>query len=78
MSMAERVEMQPVDSVEITIVMDNSIDILAGPSEFGVRPSLGRDALEVEQLRAEHGYSLAFTIHRGMVSSHHRWARSPS
>ncbi len=47
--------------------MDNSIDILAAPTEFGRRPPLGRDALEGEQLRAEHGYSLAVTVEHGGV-----------
>jgi len=44
MSMAERVTLEPVDSAEVTIVVDNSTDILAGPSRFGARPSLGWDA----------------------------------
>ncbi|MEA2058459.1 MAG: MBL fold metallo-hydrolase [Actinomycetota bacterium] len=65
MSMAERVGLDPVDRAEVTVVMDNSIDILAGPSEFGARPPLGRDALERDQLRAEHGYSLAVMVQRG-------------
>jgi len=65
MSMAEQVGLEPVDRAEVTVVMDNSIDILAGPSEFGARPPLGWDALEREQLRAEHGYSLAVTVQRG-------------
>ena len=60
--MADLVGLCPVDSVEVTIVMDNSIDILAQPSQFGTRPPLGWDALESDQLRAEHGYSLAVRV----------------
>jgi 7,8-dihydropterin-6-yl-methyl-4-(beta-D-ribofuranosyl)aminobenzene 5'-phosphate synthase len=39
--------------------------MLASPSRFGSRPSLGWDALDGEQLRAEHGYSLAVNVSRG-------------
>jgi 7,8-dihydropterin-6-yl-methyl-4-(beta-D-ribofuranosyl)aminobenzene 5'-phosphate synthase len=65
MPVAEQVGLEPVDRAEVTVVMDNSIDILAGASEFGARPPLGRDALVGDQLRAEHGYSLAVTVQRG-------------
>jgi 7,8-dihydropterin-6-yl-methyl-4-(beta-D-ribofuranosyl)aminobenzene 5'-phosphate synthase len=68
MPLAERLGLEPVDRVEVTVVMDNSIDILAGPSEFGARPPLGRDALVGDQLRAEHGYSLAVKVQRGIWS----------
>jgi 7,8-dihydropterin-6-yl-methyl-4-(beta-D-ribofuranosyl)aminobenzene 5'-phosphate synthase len=65
MPRAERVTLEPVDRAEVTVVMDNSVDILDGPSEFGARPPLGWKALEGEQLRSEHGYSLALTVQRG-------------
>lgn len=65
--MSERVKLTAVDTVEVTVVMDNSIDILAAPTEFGSRQPFGRDALEGDQLRAEHGYSLAVTIERNGV-----------
>lgn len=63
--MVDRVELEPIDSAGVTVVIDNSIDMLAAPSRFGARPSLGWDALEGDQLRAEHGYSLAVSVQRG-------------
>jgi hypothetical protein len=57
-SMSERVDLTPVDGVEVTFVMDNAADILAAPTESALRPSWGWDWSDVEQLRAEHGYSL--------------------
>ncbi len=56
--MIERVDLRPVDGVEVTVVMDNSIDILAASSEVAQRPALQRNWSEVDQLRAERGYSL--------------------
>ncbi len=65
--MNERVDLTAVDDVEVTVVMDNSIDILAAPTEFGGRQPFRRDELVGDQLRAEHGYSLAVTITRNGV-----------
>jgi len=62
--MAELVELRPVDGVEVTVVMDNSIDILAVSSESAQRSPLRWDWSEADQLRAEHGYSLALTVHQ--------------
>ena len=62
--MAELVELRPVDGVEVTVVMDNSIDILAASSEVAQRLALQRNWSEADQLRAEHGYSLALTVYR--------------
>jgi 7,8-dihydropterin-6-yl-methyl-4-(beta-D-ribofuranosyl)aminobenzene 5'-phosphate synthase len=62
--MSEAVSLVPVDEVEVTIVTDNSIDILAAPTEIASRPGWRWDWNEVDQLRAEHGYSLAVTVHR--------------
>ena len=50
--------------------MDNAIDILAAPTEFGSRQPLQRDALEGAQLRAEHGYSLDVTVERNGNRNH--------
>ena len=61
---AEKVDLSPVDGVEVTIVTDNAIDILAAPSDTVARPEWRWDWSEGDQLRAEHGYSLAVTIHR--------------
>ncbi len=62
--MTDRVDLRPVDGVEVTVVMDNSIDILAARSASARRPPWQWDWSETEQLRAEHGYSLAVTVHR--------------
>jgi len=61
---SESVDLSPVDGVEVTVVMDNAIDILAAPSETAFRPSWQWDWSDVDQLRAEHGYSLSVTVHR--------------
>jgi len=37
--MSEKVELIPVDGVEVTVVMDNAIDILAASSETAFRPA---------------------------------------
>ncbi|MDX1449642.1 MAG: MBL fold metallo-hydrolase [Acidimicrobiia bacterium] len=63
--MREVVDLVPVDAVEVTVLMDNAIDILAAPSDVAGRPPWRWDWSEGEQLRAEHGYSLALTVHRG-------------
>ena len=63
-AMSEQVDLTPVDRVEVTVVMDNAIDILAAPSEKAFRPAWQWDWSEVDQLRAEHGYSLSVTVHR--------------
>lgn len=62
--MAESVDLVPVDAVEVTVAMDNSIDILAAPSDLSGRPPWRWDWSDGAQLRAEHGYSLAVTVHR--------------
>jgi len=62
--MNELVDLISVDGVEVTVVMDNAIDILAAPTETTRRPEWQWDWSEVDQLRAEHGYSLSVTVHR--------------
>jgi 7,8-dihydropterin-6-yl-methyl-4-(beta-D-ribofuranosyl)aminobenzene 5'-phosphate synthase len=68
--MKDRVELIPVDRVEVTVVMDNAIDILAAPTETAGRPAWQWDWSEVDQLRAEHGYSLSVTIERNGNRDH--------
>lgn len=60
--MSERVDMQPVDALDITVVVDNAIDILAPSTEIAQRPPMVWDWSEREQLRAEHGYAVAVTV----------------
>lgn len=62
--MSEIVDLSPVDGVDVTVVMDNAIDILAAPTESALRPPWRWDWNEGDQLRAEHGYSLSVSVHR--------------
>lgn len=62
--MKDRVSLQPVEAVEVTILVDNSIDILLTGSEKVHRPPLYHDWSERDQLIAEHGYSLVVTVRR--------------
>jgi 7,8-dihydropterin-6-yl-methyl-4-(beta-D-ribofuranosyl)aminobenzene 5'-phosphate synthase len=59
------IHLEPVDAVDVTIVVDNVIDILVASTELAQRPPLAWDWSEGEQLRAEHGYALWVTIERG-------------
>lgn len=61
---AERVALDPVDRVEVTIVVDNSIDALAASTDLARRPPSRWDGFERDHLRAEHGYCLLVTIER--------------
>jgi 7,8-dihydropterin-6-yl-methyl-4-(beta-D-ribofuranosyl)aminobenzene 5'-phosphate synthase len=63
--MDERIALEPVDAVEVTIVVDNAIDMLAAPSEIARRPPRVWEWVEQEQLRAEHGYALLVRVYRG-------------
>jgi 7,8-dihydropterin-6-yl-methyl-4-(beta-D-ribofuranosyl)aminobenzene 5'-phosphate synthase len=58
------IRLAPVDALDVTIVVDNAIDILAASSEVAQRPVLAWDWSEREQLRAEHGYALWVTVTR--------------
>jgi 7,8-dihydropterin-6-yl-methyl-4-(beta-D-ribofuranosyl)aminobenzene 5'-phosphate synthase len=62
--MLDPVHLRPVDSVDVTIVVDNSIDILLPSEGRVVRAPLAWDWSEREQLVAEHGYSVLLTFHR--------------
>ena len=62
--MSEMVGLAPVDSLEVTVVMDNSIDMVAAATETALRPALPQTFGDGDQLRAEHGYSLSVTVHR--------------
>ena len=55
---------QTVDSVDATILVDNTIDILLASTDHVVRPQLTWDWSRRPQLIGEHGYSLLFTIHK--------------
>ena len=57
-------QLEPVDALDVTIVVDNAIDVLAAPTEIAQRQPMLREWSEREQLRAEHGYALWVTITR--------------
>src|SRR5262249_43904576 len=61
-AVSDKVRLQPVDTVDVTIVVDNSIDILIPGTELARRPPWTWDWSAAEQLRAEHGYSLLVTV----------------
>jgi 7,8-dihydropterin-6-yl-methyl-4-(beta-D-ribofuranosyl)aminobenzene 5'-phosphate synthase len=62
--MSERVTLLPVDAADVTILVDNSLDILLLSEEVAQRAPLHYDWSEREQLIAEHGYSLLLTVQR--------------
>jgi 7,8-dihydropterin-6-yl-methyl-4-(beta-D-ribofuranosyl)aminobenzene 5'-phosphate synthase len=49
------VELQPVDAVEVTLVVDNFVDVLLAGAEGVRRFPLAYDAFDGDQLVAEHG-----------------------
>ena len=51
----------PVDSVDVTILVDNVSDALLAPTPVARRPRLSLDN-DRDQLLAEHGYSLLLTV----------------
>ena len=60
----ETVNLVPVDAVEVTVLVDNYVDILAASDAVAHRAPLPPIlvAPEVEHLRSEHGYSLLVTV----------------
>jgi 7,8-dihydropterin-6-yl-methyl-4-(beta-D-ribofuranosyl)aminobenzene 5'-phosphate synthase len=61
---AERVALDPVDEVDVTIVVDNFIDVLMATTERVRRAPLAWDWAERDTLVAEHGYSLLVQVRR--------------
>jgi 7,8-dihydropterin-6-yl-methyl-4-(beta-D-ribofuranosyl)aminobenzene 5'-phosphate synthase len=59
------VELEPVDAVEVTLVVDNYVDILAAGAEGVRRFPLAYDFSDGEQLMAEHGFSAMVTVFSG-------------
>jgi 7,8-dihydropterin-6-yl-methyl-4-(beta-D-ribofuranosyl)aminobenzene 5'-phosphate synthase len=57
--------LEPVDTADVTIVVDNAIDIFAADTPVSTRNPLVYDWSEQQrQLRSEHGYSLVLTVQR--------------
>src|SRR5579859_361898 len=54
-----------VDAVEITLVMDNAIDLLMAGSAVARRLPLGPNPFDRPQPIAEHGFSALIRVRRG-------------
>jgi 7,8-dihydropterin-6-yl-methyl-4-(beta-D-ribofuranosyl)aminobenzene 5'-phosphate synthase len=60
------VRLQPVDAIEVTLVVDNFVDILMAGGDGVRRFPLAYDQFEDrEQLVAEHGFSALVTVESG-------------
>jgi 7,8-dihydropterin-6-yl-methyl-4-(beta-D-ribofuranosyl)aminobenzene 5'-phosphate synthase len=69
MSVGRPIRLEPVDRAEVTIVVDNFVDVLMSGSE-GVRRYVATDWGDRNQLIAEHGFSALVTVEsRGRRSS---------
>jgi 7,8-dihydropterin-6-yl-methyl-4-(beta-D-ribofuranosyl)aminobenzene 5'-phosphate synthase len=62
--MTDHITLLPVEAADVTILVDNFIDILLPGTEMVQRPPFVWDWSEREQLIAEHGYSLLLTVQR--------------
>jgi 7,8-dihydropterin-6-yl-methyl-4-(beta-D-ribofuranosyl)aminobenzene 5'-phosphate synthase len=64
--MNEHVSLEPVDAADVTVLVDNFVDILLPSGGVAQRPQVAYDMLERErgQLVAEHGLSLLLTVER--------------
>ena len=62
--MSDSVTLLPVEAADVTILVDNSLDLLLPGTQMVQRAPLVWDWSEHEQLIAEHGYALLFTVQR--------------
>ena len=64
--MAERISLRPVDAAEVTVLVDNFVDLLLPSTEVVQRPRVeyGLWERDREQLVAEHGLSLLLSVER--------------
>ncbi len=60
----QQVTLLPVDVADVTILVDNSLDILLPSDEVAQRAPMYYDWSDRKQLIAEHGYSLLLTVVR--------------
>ncbi len=58
------VNLNPVDHIDVTIVVDNAIDELMASTTIAQRPILPWDYFDRQHLIAEHGYSLLLRVFR--------------
>jgi len=61
---SQQVTLLPVDVADVTVLVDNFLDILLPSDEVAHRAPLYYDWSDREQLIAEHGYSLLLTVVR--------------
>lgn len=59
------IPLQPVDEVQVTVVMDNSIDLLMSGTEVARRLPLGPNPFERPLPMAEHGFSVLIRVRQG-------------
>lgn len=62
--MSDSITLLPIEAVDITILVDNFVDVLLPGTEMVQRAPLAWNWSEREQLIAEHGYSLLLTVQR--------------
>ena len=62
--MSQHFTLLPVDVADVTILVDNFLDILLTSDEVALRAPLHYDWSDREQLIAEHGYSLLLSVVR--------------
>ena len=63
-----RVALPEVDGAQITLVMDNSIDVLMASTDVAKRFPLGPNPFERPQPMAEHGFSALIRVKQGEKS----------
>lgn len=63
--MNRSVVLEPVDAIDVTIVVDNFLDVLMPSTEIVRRAPLAWDWAERDTLVAEHGFSLLVTLRKG-------------
>ncbi len=64
----ETAPLEPVDVAEVTVLVDNVVDINLPSTEAAFRAPRPYDWSERPPLRAEHGYALLLTVRRGEQS----------
>lgn len=62
--MPEGVALRPVDSVDVTLLVDNSVDAFLPSDDRAIRPPMAPDWFTRPPLRAEHGFSALVSIRR--------------
>jgi len=63
-----RTTLKQVESVEITTILDNTVDVLLAPTETAKRYTLPGNFFEREALVAEHGFAALVTVSRENTS----------